>query len=183
MAVTLQECIKRPPDYRRLLPADSEALAAVLIAPWRPAAPMQAQGERCSDASVPASVLPALPSKLVPGPTSSCSTPAAEGSGKVVTARVRRAVGAVLTPAAPAAVAQMRSASSGVTWRSTGLRHSAGESAYLHMQIRSPRSRGGLPQCSLASLEGEGPTPAPCRGSLAGAALVGVATMRARGHE
>ena len=64
-----------------------------------------------------------------------------------------------------------------------GLRHLAGESAYLHMQIRSPGSRGGLPQCSPASLEGEGPDPAPCRGSLAGAAPVGVATTRARQQE
>ena len=56
-----------------------------------------------------------------------------------------------------------------------GLRRSTEESAYLQMRIRSPGSRGGPLQCSPASLEGEAPAPAPCRGSLAVAASIGVA--------
>ena len=72
----------------------------------------------------------------------------------------------------------------GMLGAAPGLRHSVEDSAYLQMQIRSPGSRGGTPECSPASLVGEAPASAPCRGSLASSVPVGVFTMqRARGDE
>ena len=145
---------------------------------------MQAQGERCSDASVPASVLSGLPSKRAPGPPSSRYSQVAAGLveggyGTSAPCCLRHAHPCCACCRGAVAVREQRH-----YWRSAGAQALGGRicvSAYA--EIRSPGSRGGLSQCSPASLEGEGPDPAPCRGSLAGAAPVGVATTRARQQE
>jgi len=77
----------------------------------------------------------------------------------------------------------MRSASSGDAGRSTRAEALHGRFCVSVDADSISRSRGGPPECSPASLEGEAPVPAPCRGSPTSAALVGAATMRARGHE